>query len=381
MYLPIMTLSPDPVAALRPKLPQLLESLERLVGVESPSSDTAATKACAQAADEIATDLWGKRAEQIEREGRVHLRWTFGTGSKVLLLGHLDTVWPVGTTARWPFEVKGSLATGPGCFDMKGGVVQLFYALTVLDDIDGVTVLLTTDEELGSPSARGLIEETARSVDAALVLEPSAHGALKTERKGVGSYRLDVRGRAAHAGLDPDKGINAAVELAHQILAVSELARPEAGTNVSPNVARAGTSANTIPAAASAKIDVRAASLEEQERVDAALRGLTPVTPGTTVSVERVASSPPLPRSASTELFALAQRIATELGLEPLEEVSVGGGSDGNIVAGMGVRVLDGLGAVGDGAHAEGEHIEINALPERTALVAALVSELLRGER
>ncbi len=370
----------DLVATLRGRVPEMLDALERLVEVESPSSDPAATKACTEVADRLVTDLLGERAEQIESDGSTHLRWRFGDRTDILLIGHLDTVWPLGTLASWPFAVENDIATGPGCFDMKGGCVQLFYALDALDDPTGVTVVLTTDEELGSPSSRGLIEETARGAKAALVLEPSAQGALKTERKGAAGYRLDVKGRAAHAGLDPEKGVNAAIELAHQVLAIADLARPELGTTVSPNVMAAGTATNTIPGAASLKIDVRATTVEEQERVDAALRALTPVTTGTSLLIERMAGAPPMPHSAAAELFALAQKLAAEMDLPPLEEKSVGGGSDGNFIAGMGVPTLDGLGAVGDGAHAEGEHIQVSAMPERAALVAALVDELRKGQ-
>ena len=371
-----MTVGPDLVTALRGRLPEMLDALERLVEVESPSSDPAATKACADVADAIAADLLGERAEQLESDGRTHLRWRFGDRTDILLIGHLDTVWPLGTLANWPFAVEDDIATGPGCFDMKAGCVQLLFALHALDDPSGVTVLLTTDEELGSPSSRGVIEETAHGAKAALVLEPSAQGALKTERKGTTAYKLEVKGRAAHAGLDPEKGVNAAVELAHQVLAIAELARPVVGTTVSPNVITAGTATNTIPGAATVKIDVRATSVEEQDRVDAALKALTPVAEGTSLSLERMAGSPPMPHSAAADLFALAQKLAVELELPPLEERSVGGGSDGNFIAGMGVPVLDGLGAVGDGAHAENEHVQIDAMPERAALVAALITEL-----
>jgi glutamate carboxypeptidase len=373
-------IGPDLVATLRERVPQMIESLERLVEIESPSSDTTATRNCAEAADELASELLGERAERVERDGRLHLRWTFGSRRDVVLVGHLDTVWPLGTTVAWPFEVRGDTATGPGCFDMKAGVVQLLFALACVDDLDGVAVILTTDEEVGSPSSRALIEETVSKARAALVVEPSARGALKTERKGTGAYLVEVRGRAAHAGLDPEKGINAAVEAAHQVLAAAQLARPEQGTTVSPNVVAAGTATNTIPAAATIKIDVRAASVEEQERVDRGLRALTSVLPGTSVTVERIGSAPPMPRGASSELFALAGQVAEALGLPPLEEASVGGGSDGNFIAGVGVPVLDGLGPVGNHAHAEGEYVEIPKMPERAALLAALVEKLTRGE-
>ncbi len=307
--------------------------------------------------------------------GREHLRWTSGR-PRVLLLGHLDTVWPRGTVARWPFAVSDGNATGPGAFDMKAGVVQGLHALTALDDLDGVVLLLTTDEEIGSPTSRPLIEETARGVEATLVLEPSLAGALKTGRKGVSDYRVEIAGRAAHAGLEPEKGVNALLELAHQVLAVAALADAELGTTVTPAVAAAGTATNVVPATASFTVDSRAVSDAEQQRVDAALRGLTPVLPGAALTVHGGINRPALPETASAQLFRRAQRLATTLGFGALEGRTVGGGSDGNFTAGLGIPTLDGLGAVGDGAHAEGEYVVVDAMPERAALVAALVTEL-----
>lgn len=364
---------------LRSRVPDMVQALERLVAAESPSSDLAATAACAGVAHGLARDLLGKEAEVIQVEGRSHLRWRFGSPTKVVLIGHLDTVWPVGTTATWPFEVTDDRATGPGCFDMKGGVVQLLFAAAALDDLDGVAVLLTTDEELGSPSSRDLIAETVAGARAVLVLEPSAAGALKTQRKGVSTYRLDVTGRAAHAGLDPEKGINAALELAHQVIAISRLARPDAGTTVTPSVLSAGTTSNTVPGIASVAVDVRALTVAEQERVDAELNELAPVVEGASLAVRRIATTPPLERAASEALFTRAQQIASEVGLEPLTEKAVGGGSDGNFTAGLGIPTLDGLGPVGGNAHAEGEWISVSAMPERAALVAGLVATLLEA--
>jgi glutamate carboxypeptidase len=357
----------------------MIDALRALVDRESPSADAAACLACVEVADRLAYDLLGVRGERVESKGRVHLRWRFGPQSRVLLVGHLDTVWPLGTLARWPFAVDGGRATGPGVFDMKAGVVQLLFALARLESRQGVAVLLTTDEELGSPTARPLIEETAVGVDAALVLEPSADGALKTERKGIAVYRLIVNGRAAHAGLEPEKGANAAVELAHQVLATAGLADSTAGTTVTPSLVTAGTAMNTVPAQAVAHVDVRMRTRAEAERIDAALSGLRPVTPGTSLEVERTIGVPPLERRASVALFQRAQEIAAARGLPAPMEASVGGASDGNLLAGLDVQVLDGLGAVGGGAHAEGEYVEVAAMAERSELVAALVEDLLRS--
>jgi glutamate carboxypeptidase len=351
---------------------EMLDALRALVEAESPTADPTACAACADVADGLASRLLGCPAERVHVDGRVHLRWRFGD-PRVLLVGHLDTVWPVGTLARWPFQVRGGRATGPGVFDMKAGVVQLLYALASLESLDGVAVLLTTDEETGSPTGRRVVEETAAGIPAALVLEPSAGGALKTERKGVSLYSLAVTGRAAHAGLNPEKGVNAAVELAHQLIAAASLARPELGTTVTPSVVQAGTTTNTVPALASAQIDVRVRTAAEADRVDAAFAAFRPVDPQASVTVERSVSLPPLERAASAALFDRAATLATW----PLAEAAVGGGSDGNVLAGLGLQVLDGLGAVGDHAHAEGEYVEVDAMTERSLLVAALVRDLV----
>ena len=365
------------LAALRQRTPQLLEQLESLVAVESPSTDLAATAQGADAADTLVKELLGTPCERLESAGRVHLRWSGGGDTRVVLVMHVDTVWPLGTTARWPFDVTEDRASGPGAFDMKAGLVQGLQALSLLPDLTGVRVLITTDEEIGSPSSRALIEETARGATAALVLEPSAAGALKSARKGVSMYELVVTGRAAHAGLEPEKGINAGLELAHQLLALEAIADVGAGTTVTPTVLAAGTTTNTVPARASAAVDVRAVTEAEQDRVDAMLRGLRPVLPGAAVEVLGGPNRPPLQPSSSAELLVRARGLAAELGLPPLLDVRVGGGSDGNFTAGVGVPTLDGLGAVGDGAHAEGEYVVVSAMPERAAIVSALVAGLL----
>lgn len=354
-----------------------LSELQALVEAESPTSDLVACAACATVADKLAVDLLGESAEHLTIEGRTHLRWRFGRPTKVVLIGHLDTVWPIGTLDRWPFSVDGDAATGPGCFDMKGGVVQGLNALASLDRLDGVAFVLTTDEEIGSPTGREVIRETVEGAEAALVLEPSASGALKTQRKGVSAYRLEVTGRAAHAGLDPEKGVNAAVELAHHVLAINQLADPDAGTTVTPSVLTAGTTSNTVPSRATLAVDVRAFTVAEQERVDAALKELAPVLPDARITVTLGQSVAPLERASSEALYARAQDVARDLGLPELSEKAVGGGSDGNFTAGLGIPTLDGLGAVGDGAHAEGEWVSVSAMSQRAALVAGLVTALI----
>ena len=377
---PAVELSPALVGALRRRLPEMVEALEALVLSESPSADLEACESCASIADGLALQIVGRSGERVIADGRTHLRWRFGQQTRVLLVGHLDTVWPIGTAARWPFSVDGDRATGPGIFDMKAGVVQLLFALAEVGErrgLDGVTVVLTTDEEIGSPSSRGLLAEEASGARAALIAEPSFDGALKTERKGVAHYRLETLGRAAHAGLNPERGINAALEVARQVLELAELAEPSSGTTVTPSLISAGTAANTVPASAVAHFDVRFSTREEGERIAAAFAAVRPSVPGATTRVEQETFVPPLERSSSRELFELAKRLHGELGLPPLREASVGGGSDGNHIAALGVPTLDGLGAVGDHAHGEGEFVVVSAMAERAALLAALVSELL----
>ena len=358
-------------------LAAMLEELEALVEVESPSADEAATERAARLVDDLLLAHLGSRGRWLADGGRGHLLWSGGGPVSVLLLGHVDTVWPTGTTARWPFRLEGGRATGPGVFDMKAGLVQGIHALAGLDDLTGVALLVTTDEEVGSPTSRAVVESTARGARAALVLEPSAGGALKSARKGVSTYELVVHGRAAHAGLEPEKGANAGVELAGQLLRVLELADPRLGTTVTPTLLSAGTTSNTVPASGRLALDVRAAVPAEQDRVDRALRSLVPAVPGTRLELLGGPNRPPLDPAASAELVLRARRVASELGLPPLADVAVGGGSDGNLTAGVGVPTLDGLGAVGDGAHAEGEHVLVDAMPQRAALVGRLVQELL----
>jgi glutamate carboxypeptidase len=362
----------------------MIDDLGVLVRAETPSSDLAACQAGAAVVAELGTRLLGAPPERLEAGGRPHLRWRWPAGPgrpAVALIGHFDTVWPLGTLARWPFaadRVAGT-ATGPGCFDMKAGIVQLMHAVASLGDPDGLEILLTSDEEIGSPTSRGLVEEAARRAGAALILEPSAHGALKTGRKGTSWYHIAVTGRAAHAGLEPERGANALTELAHLILRIGEMARPGLGTTVTPTLASAGTAANVVPAQASAQIDVRVAEAAEASRVDSDMHALAAVMPGTAATVTGGPNRPPLPPQASASLFALAQEAAAAAGLPPLGGVVVGGGSDGNFTAAAGCPTLDGLGAVGDGAHAEGEYVLTGAMPERAALLANLIGALRQG--
>lgn len=353
----------------------MLDQLEHLVMTESPSSDKEACGRCADAVAEVARPTLGE-AERIEVDGSVHLRWQFGAPTRVVLIGHFDTVWPLGTIEDLPFKVDDGLAWGPGCFDMKAGIVQAIHALGSLDSLDGIALLLTSDEEIGSTSSRGLVEYTARGAAASFVLEPAVDGALKIARKGVGMYRLEVQGRSAHAGLEPENGANALLSLAGALRDVATFGDAALGTTVTPTTAHAGTARNTVPDTAVCEIDVRAESVSEMGRVDVALRNLVPSIADTSFNVVGGINRPPMEAGASADLFARAQACAKELGFD-IEGRSVGGGSDGNFTAGIGVPTLDGLGAVGDGAHARHEHVVVEEMPRRAALLAALVRDVL----
>jgi glutamate carboxypeptidase len=360
----------------RDELDPMLEELQELVETESPSRDMVALSTCAVLISGMGRRLLGVVPEQIVVDGRVHLRWSFGT-PRVALLCHFDTVWPVGTIERMPFHVDGGRAYGPGIFDMKASIIQSLHALSKVSDLDGIELLVTSDEEIGSPTSRPIIEGVAKRVEAVLVIEPSQAGALKTGRKGVGMYRLRVIGRASHAGF-PHEGVNATLELAHQVQAISALGREEVGTTVTPTSAVSGTTNNVVPGEAHVAIDVRVPDRAEQDRVDAALRALTPVIAGARLELVGGPNRPPLEPTSTAALFAVAQKVGRAVGLGELSSAVVGGASDGNFAAAVGASTLDGLGCVGDGAHADHEHIVVSALPERTALLAALVQELLQ---
>nr|WP_243726912.1 M20/M25/M40 family metallo-hydrolase [Actinocrispum wychmicini] len=355
-------------------MPVILADIERLVRQESPSADAAAVAACADLVARLGTTVLGVAPDRIGP----HLRWRLGTGpARVLVLGHHDTVWPVGSLASHPFSTLGGILRGPGCLDMKTGVVMALHAVAALADPAGVTVLITGDEEVGSPSSRALIEAEAAGCAAALVLEAAADGALKIARKGVSLYEVRAIGRAAHAGLEPHLGVNAVLELAHQIPVVAQFADEQAGTTVTPTLLKAGTTTNTVAARGSFHVDVRVTDEAEQARVDKRMHALTPFLADANLEILGGPNRPPLPVSASMDLFARAQRLGKGLGLDPVTGVAVGGASDGNFTAGVGVPTLDGLGAAGGGAHADHEHVLIDEIPGRTALLAVLIEELL----
>ncbi|WP_221353504.1 M20/M25/M40 family metallo-hydrolase [Streptomyces beigongshangae] len=363
----------------------MLTDLEKLVRCESFSADHAAVARSAEAVGALGARLLGTGPEWIVVEGVTHLRWVFGA-PRVLLLGHHDTVWPVGSIEERPWSVSGGTARGPGVLDMKAGLVQMFHALALLPSPDGVCVLVNGDEEVGSPTSRELVEEAAAECAAAFVLEASAdgEGALKTARKGTSRYEVVVHGRAAHAGQEPDKGVNAAVEAAHQVRAlvgigaavdVAGAAHPVLGTpTVTPTLLTAGSTRNTVPAQARVSVDVRVPTAAAQERVDALMHALTPRHPGARLEILGGPERPPMEPASSARLFALAGSLAAELGQEPPRAAAVGGASDGNWTAAAGCPTLDGLGAVGGGAHAATEHVDIARMVPRTLLLARLVT-------
>lgn len=361
----------------------LTETIEALVRLESPTVDKAAVDCCgAELAGRLAAI--GGRVDRLPREDRGdHLLAEFGCGgSQVLLLGHFDTVWPVGQLARMPLVRRDGRLHGPGVFDMKAGIaIGMLAARALLESgtplSRRIVMLWTTDEEVGSQTSRSAIEDEARRSDAVLVLEPSLPGgALKTARKGCGTYHLEVTGIAAHAGIEPNKGASALHELAHQILRINGLQDLPHGITVNVVQATGGTRPNVIPDEARAVVDVRVPSAAAAADIEAAFRSLTPVDVRTRVSASGGFDRPPLERTAQVvRLYEQARAVAGELGLT-LEEGSTGGGSDGNITAGLGVPTLDGLGAVGDGAHALHEHVDLAALPARAAIVAGLIARL-----
>lgn len=359
-------------------LPAMIDAVEALVGIESPSDDLPGCHAVAEEAIGVFSEWLPSPARVVSHRGRPVWRWG-PDRPRLLLLGHLDTVWPVGTLPRLPFACDGTVLKGPGVFDMKAGIVQGWAALALagVDDESGIGMLLTSDEETGSHASRDLIADAVLDAEAVLVLEPSVDGALKTARKGTSWYTVELQGRAAHAGLEPERGINALIAAAELAQATIDWGSPVDGTTVTPTLLHAGTTANTVPAGASVTLDVRAWSSDEQARVDRAVRGWrsTLTTAGVTVlgGIDR----PAMEAASSEPLFAMAQAAALALGLPPLEGKAVGGASDGNLTAAAGALTLDGLGAVGDGAHADHEWVSAPAMADRSALLAHLLRVLL----
>ena len=356
----------------------MLDDLRRLVEVESPSRDIEALRLSADTLAAIMRDRLGSAPRIVESAVGPHVHWVGGERAKVLIVGHHDTVFPKGALAARPFTVADGRVTGPGVFDMKAGIVQAIHAVAALDDRSGVEILISADEEIGSGHSRDMIVERAEHCGAVLVLEPSADGgALKTGRKGTGTFELRVHGRASHAGLEPEKGVNSLVEAAAQVLTIATFGDASKGTTVTPTVAHAGTADNVVPALTTVAVDVRVERADERERVDALMTGLRAIDPQARLELVGGFNRPPMPTSASERLFPLAQIAAAEVGIEDLHGVAVGGGSDGNFTAAAGVATLDGLGAVGGGAHADHEWVEVSTMPSRSRLLTHLVRHIV----
>ena len=365
---------------------QIVSTIRELVEIESPSDNKAAVDCLAKTVAQKFAALGGQiRIHRATNFGD-HLQVDFegkSGGTPVLLLGHYDTVYPLGTLASMPCRVVDNKLTGPGVLDMKSGIALMLHALSALQEWGGslprpITVLLVSDEEVGSDSSRAITESLAKKAAAVLVLEPSYgfEGAVKTARKGVGEYLVKVTGKASHAGLDFQEGVNAILELARQIERVSSFTDLKKGLTVNVGIVSGGSRTNVVPAEATAQVDVRIARLKDAAGIDKKMRGLRPFNRKCKLEITGGINRPPMERTAGVAaLYAKAVAVAGELGWK-LGEAAVGGGSDGNFTAGLGIPTLDGLGGVGDGAHASHEHILIPELPRRAALVAGLIESV-----
>jgi len=376
---------PELLRWLRPRESSMTRLLERLVRAESPSDN----KSSVDRLGRIVAAEWRRRGADVtflrQKTRGDHVRAQLNplggrrTG-QILVLGHLDTVYGLGTLEQMPFRVSRGRAFGPGTFDMKGGLaIALFAADALLATGRAcekrIVFLWTSDEEIGSQSSRAAIEREARRSDAVLVLEPAAgpRGDLKTGRKGVGEIEMIATGRAAHAGLNPQDGVNAIEEIARQITKISRWNDPAAGTTVNAGTIEGGTRTNVIPERARVEVDVRASHGAAMRALERKFHALRPILRGAKLEIRGGFSRPPMESKNSTALFGTARKLAGEMGIA-LGEAFVGGGSDGNFTAALGVPTLDGLGAVGDGAHSPNEHVVIRALPERAALLAGLLT-------
>ena len=351
----------------------MLSALEKLVRLESPTEDLAACRAVIELASQIALDVLGTPAQIREVNGRP-VFWWGAQNPDVIVLAHLDTVWPKGSfQSLW--SIKENVASGPGIFDMKAGFIQGLFAMKGIDG--SVALVATSDEETGSTTSKEFIKEISAKAKAVLVVEATLNGKVKTGRKGTAMYQVKIHGKASHAGLEPEKGVNATVEMGHAILAISGFENKELGTTVVPTMLRSGNTTNTVPDLAVLDIDVRSFSMAELQRVDAALRNLSAVNSAARYEITGGFNRPPLETTSTMALYERAERVAKALGMPPLGHASVGGASDGNFAAAAGAQVLDGLGAVGDGAHAAHEWVDITTLENRSALLHALIKDIL----
>jgi glutamate carboxypeptidase len=359
----------------------LVDTIGALARIESPSGDAAGLDRCGDAITRLLQEA-GAEVERLPREGAgAHLRATLGAGPRqVLLLGHFDTVWPVGTLGQMPVAIRDGRLHGPGTFDMKAGLAIAMLAATLvrssLRDLR-LRFLFTTDEEVGSHTSRDLIEAEARASVAVLVFEPALPGGvLKTARKGVGVWHLDVHGVSSHAGIAPEAGASAITELARQVLALHALQAPQLGTTINAGLIDGGSRSNVVAEHAHAEVDVRVSAMAEQARIERAFAALAPHDPRVRLAWRGGFERPPLERGPHVQrLFTMAREAGAAMGLD-VREGATGGASDGNLTAALGVPTLDGLGALGDGAHARHEHVDIASLPDRVALAAALLLAL-----
>lgn len=360
----------------------MTQTLKDLVVMDSPSHERMAVNAVA----DFLARSFGELGADVRRLPQAafgdHIQVTWGRGERqLLLLGHMDTVWPLGETKERPFRRVRDRATGPGVFDMKGGVVIGLYAVASLCELEitpahQLVFLFNSDEEVGSPTSREFIERQGQRSEAVLVLEPSRDDALVTWRKGVGRFELEVQGVASHAGAAHTQGISAVEELAHQILRLEAMTDYERGTTVNVGVVEGGSKVNVRPASAWAEIDLRVTTAEEGRRMTEAIRKIRPVNRRTSLIISGGMNRPPWETSpAGQVLFERAQRVGATLGME-LWPAGTGGGSDGNFTAALGVPTLDGLGVVGNDAHALSEWVDLTSLPRRAALLAELILDL-----
>jgi glutamate carboxypeptidase len=345
------------------------------VECESPTEDLVACNQVVDLAIEITNSLLKVKAEKVIENGRP-VYWWGSKSPKIVLLCHIDTVWPKGSfTPTW--QVNGDVATGPGVFDMKAGFIQALYSLVGIEHLENqVALVATTDEETGSATSKDLIARLAKAADAVLVFEASLDGKVKTGRKGTAMYQIKVTGLASHAGLEPEKGINATTEIAKLVLQIASLENQKFGTTAVPTVLHSGTTTNTVPAFATLDVDVRSFTKSELERIDNAIRTLK--SDVAKVEVTGGINRPPLEESSTSELHAKFEKVAASLGFPEIGKASVGGASDGNLAAAAGAKVLDGLGAVGHGAHAPTEFINVSYLEPRIKLTNAFIVELLK---
>ncbi len=351
----------------------MLQDLKALVECESPTEDLEACNRVIELAGKVSERVTGIKGDLIQERGRP-VFWLGSKSPKVALLAHLDTVWPIGSfNPLW--KIEGDLVKGPGCYDMKAGFIQALYAMKELDQ-NQVALIATTDEETGSATSRDLIERVSKGAKAVLVLESAIDGKVKVGRKGTSMYTITIHGRAAHAGLEPEKGVNATVEISEIVKKLVALENPGLGTSVVPTVLKSGTTTNTVPALATLDVDSRSFSLAEMERVKSAIYSLTTTNPEARIEVSGGINRPPLEKSATEALYLKLENVAKKLGMDEIGSAVVGGASDGNF-AGIHTQVLDGLGAVGSGAHALTENISIKDLEPRTKLLVAFVREIL----